>query len=129
MSQTLIADTVAAIGFLNNDKTLLASLQADDTIVIPIVVLGELFGGAEKSSRAEENRKRIDIFSAKRRVLIPDIQTAKIYGRLISELRKKGRPIPQNDAWIASFALQFQMPVLTRDAHFENADGLQIRRW
>lgn len=129
MSQTLIADTVAAIGFLNNEKALLDSLQPDDAVVIPIVVLGELYGGAEKSSRVEDNRRRIDTFSAKRKILLPDLQTAKIYGRLIADLRRKGRPIPQNDAWIAAFALQFQMPVLTRDAHFENVDGLQIRGW
>jgi tRNA(fMet)-specific endonuclease VapC len=40
-----------------------------------------------------------------------------------------GRPLPENDIWIASVCLENNAPLLTRDAHFENIQDLQIINW
>ncbi len=32
--------------------------------------------------------------------------TAKVYGKIKSQLKMKGKPIPENDIWIASLAQQ-----------------------
>ena len=39
-------------------------------------------------------------------------------------LRKKGKPIPTNDIWIASVAFQHGFPLVTKDRHFEHISGL-----
>jgi tRNA(fMet)-specific endonuclease VapC len=129
MSQTLLLDTVAAIGFLNDDTDLIASLTGTEQASIPIIVAGELYAGAEKSSKATENRTRIDDFISRRQLLIADQETARVYGRIVLQLRQKGRPIPQNEMWIAALALQHDLIVLTRDAHFQAVDNLRLRGW
>ena len=38
----------------------------------------------------------------------------------MNELYAKGRPIPQNDIWIASIAIQYELILITRDKYFDN---------
>jgi tRNA(fMet)-specific endonuclease VapC len=45
--------------------------------------------------------------------------TAQYYGKIKDGLRLKGRPIPENDIWVAAAAMQYGLPVATRDAHFD----------
>jgi tRNA(fMet)-specific endonuclease VapC len=61
--------------------------------------------------------------------MLCDRATARQYARISHQLRKKGRPIPQNDLWIAALAVQHHQTVLTRDAHFNHIDGLLIKSW
>jgi tRNA(fMet)-specific endonuclease VapC len=63
------------------------------------------------------------------KLLLCDEQTARQYGRISQQLRKKGRPIPQNDMWIAALALQHGLTLVTRDAHFSHIDGLLLQDW
>jgi len=51
-------------------------------------------------------------------VLYADRETIEVYARLFAELRGAGTPIPTNDLWIASLAVQHQLTLATRDAHF-----------
>ncbi|MXZ01781.1 type II toxin-antitoxin system VapC family toxin [Candidatus Poribacteria bacterium] len=44
-------------------------------------------------------------------------------------LRRRGRPIPNNDIWIAAIALQHDLVLVTRDAHFDEVESLQTERW
>jgi predicted nucleic acid-binding protein len=53
-----------------------------------------------------------------------DKEIADRYGRLIKILRKQGTPIPTNDVWIASAALEKGAKLLTFDAHFNNIPGI-----
>jgi tRNA(fMet)-specific endonuclease VapC len=41
----------------------------------------------------------------------------------------KGRPIPENDLWIAAIALEHDLIVATRDAHFGEIDNLKVEMW
>lgn len=40
------------------------------------------------------------------------------------QLRRKGRPIPTNDIWIAAQALQTGADLISFDAHFGEIDGV-----
>jgi len=44
-------------------------------------------------------------------------------------LLAKGRPIPENDVWIAALARQHDLVLVTRDEHFAEVDGLTLARW
>jgi predicted nucleic acid-binding protein len=59
------------------------------------------------------------------------IQTnpAQWYARVLKGLTSKGRPIPDNDVWIAATAFQHNLTVLTRDSHFDEVDNLPIESW
>jgi tRNA(fMet)-specific endonuclease VapC len=98
-------------------------------IFTPSIVLGELYYGARKSTRVPENLARIEEFAARSTVLVCDTETARRYGEIKDRLRQKGRPIPENDIWIAAIALQYELTLVARDAHFENVDDLKVETW
>lgn len=126
-SDAHLLDTNAAIAFLKGDPAVLKFAQTN--LIVPSIVIGELYLGAEKSARVTENLQRVDEFASQRVILGCDVETARWYGRVAYQVRRKGRPIPQNDIWIAAIALQHNLTLLTRDAHFNEVDGLAIAGW
>ncbi len=59
--------------------------------------------------------------------LLPDEETCELWSRVRDDARRKGRPIDVADAWIAATALQFALPLLTRNARdFEFIDDLEL---
>ena len=57
-------------------------------------------------------------------VLAPDEQTTFFYADVYAYLRKKGRPIPTNDLWIAALVIQHQLVLFDRDSDFDNLPQL-----
>jgi tRNA(fMet)-specific endonuclease VapC len=96
---------------------------------VPSIAIGELYYGAYKSARVEANRTRIDKFVSTYAVLACDAVTAVLYGQIKNRLRQKGRPIPENDIWIAAIAQQYQLTLVSRDEHFREVDGLLVETW
>ena len=92
-------------------------------------MLGELFFGAAKSGRPSENTAKVERFAAGRAVVSCDPEVAREYGRLKQRLKQKGRPIPENDIWIAAVAKHHGMVLVTRDGHFDEVDDLQTTKW
>jgi tRNA(fMet)-specific endonuclease VapC len=128
MNDAFLLDANAMIARLNEDNSVIRVLAATEIFVASIVI-GELVFGAYKSSRVEENIQKIDAFIQGRRILVCDLETARIYGRIRNQLRTKGRPIPVNDTWIAAVALQHNLTLLTRDEHFKEVDNLPLASW
>ena len=62
-------------------------------------------------------------------VLACDAETAQHYGQIKNRLRAKGRPLPENDIWIAALALQHGLILVSRDAHFNEIAGLSVVAW
>jgi tRNA(fMet)-specific endonuclease VapC len=54
---------------------------------------------------------------------------ARQYGVIKNALRAKGRPIPENDIWIAAIAMQYHLTLVARDGHFQEVDGLVVGQW
>jgi len=61
--------------------------------------------------------------------LVCDARTAQAYGQIKNSLRAKGRPIPENDIWIAALGKQHSLTLITRDAHMGEVEGLAIEGW
>jgi predicted nucleic acid-binding protein len=59
-------------------------------------------------------------------VLLIDIKIARNFGDIFSSLRKKGRPIPTNDIWIAACCLSVGGVLLSADSHFLEVDQIQV---
>lgn len=130
-SRQHLLDTNVLIAALEEDSEVLAAMEATGTesLLVPATVLGELHYGARKSARIEENLRRLEAFAESSNVLSCDATTARIYGATRDALRRKGRPIPENDVWIAVGALQHDLILVSRDSHFEHVEGLRLERW
>ncbi len=99
-------------------------LRHCEAVFLCVPVLGELKYGAQASARVESNLARLDQFAGALVVLDCDVDTAAVYASTKFSLRKKGRPIPENDVWIAAIARQHDLTLMTRDGHFEEIEGL-----
>lgn len=123
-----LLDTNAAIAVLEERHTL-PGVSGEVEVFLSLVSLGELFFGAFKSTRIEANLERVQRLAVACPAVPFDEETAKVYGRLKSELRRKGRPIPDNDLWIAANAVQHDLVLLTKDEHFDEVEGLRHETW
>ena len=129
MSGRYLLDTNIIIALFAGEKTVLDAAQEAEEIFIPAIVIGELYYGAENSSKRQANLTRIDSFVEVNVILDCDASTARWYGRVKQELKIKGRPIPENDIWIAALALHYDLSLVTRDGHFDEISSLDIRVW
>ena len=78
--------------------------------------------------RVQDNLARIDDFASNNVVLACDTETARRYGEMKERLRARGRPFPERYR-IAAIALQHELTLATRDAHFEAVEGLRLAAW
>jgi len=101
----------------------------ESELFVSTTVLGELYFGALKSAQPAANLAGIEQFASSIRLLDCDPVTAKHYAEIRMRLRSKGRPIPDNDIWIAAVALQYGLALATRDGHFREVDGLSVESW
>src|SRR5918911_1643856 len=115
MSGRFLLDTNIVIALWANDVAVTSQLAVASEVFVPIIVLGELYYGARKSAWSAQNLARIDAFAARSSILVCDLTTAQQYGESKNALRAKGRPIPENDVWIAAVALQYSLTLATRD--------------
>jgi tRNA(fMet)-specific endonuclease VapC len=90
-------------------------------IHIPLIVLAEQRAGFAHGSAREKNERVLTRFlnTPGVFVLVPDEQTTFFYADLYAYLRKKGRPIPTNDLWIAALVVQHNLVLFDRDADFD----------
>jgi len=124
-----LLDTNIVIGLFANEYHIINNIRSSEAIFIPAIVIGELFYGAENSSKKEVNKNKIEEFANESTVLECTIETARQYGRIKSKLKYKGTPIPENDIWIAALSIQNDLILITRDKHFEFVEGLRVEKW
>ena len=129
MNGSFLLDTNIVIPFFDGNQDIVEKIDQAYEIFIPAIVIGELYYGAFKSSKQLKNIERIDNFKPHVSILDCDEFTAKIYGQFKHELKSKGKPIPENDIWIAALAKQYDITLVTRDKHFENLDNLIFELW
>jgi tRNA(fMet)-specific endonuclease VapC len=123
-----LLDTNIVVPILNQNPELEKHIRRL-TLYIPVIVLGELYYGAQKSDQTAANRARIEVFKTRCTILLCDETTAGIYGEIKEKLTAKGRPLPENDIWIAAIARQHSLTLVTRDDHFQQIDNLQTEKW
>jgi tRNA(fMet)-specific endonuclease VapC len=124
----VLLDTNVLVDFFAGDPETVEAFQRSRTLSINTIVLGELLGGFALGSRVEANRRLLSRFlsSSRVRVLPLAAETADHYADVYARLRRKGRPIPSNDMWIAASAREYGLVLFTRDVHFRDVDGLLV---
>ncbi|RKO65748.1 MULTISPECIES: type II toxin-antitoxin system VapC family toxin [Desulfofundulus] len=129
MSGKFLLDTNIVIALFAGDESVQEKLMEANKVFVPCIVLGELYYGAHKSSQVEKNLARLAEFASSSTVVACDTGTAREYGLIKDQLRKKGRPIPENDIWIAAISRQYDFVLVTRDVHFSEIEDLKIEKW
>ncbi len=99
-------------------------------LCISTVTLGELYYGAEKSARTEQNLEVIEGFAARLEVLPFEAGDAAHFGQLRAELAIRGTPIDPYDAMIAGHARARGLVLVTNNLReFQRVPGLRLENW
>jgi tRNA(fMet)-specific endonuclease VapC len=125
----MILDTNALSAFIDGEPTVGARLSTEVHVAIPVIVLGEFRYGISGSRHRGKYEQWLTDHLPEFDVLSVTQPTTLAYARVRASLKKLGRPIPANDAWIAALALQHRLPVMSRDEHFSTVPGLRRETW
>ena len=122
----ILLDTNAYTAFKRGEQSAIEIIRLAETVGLSTIVLGELLSGFSAGRQEAKNRSELAAFLDSSRVLIipVDDKTAEYYAHIYLSLRRKGKPIPTNDLWIAAAALQHGLTVFTHDSHFFEIDGV-----
>jgi tRNA(fMet)-specific endonuclease VapC len=84
------------------DTNAVSALLAGDPVHLPVVVIGEYRYGLLGSHFRGHLQGLLETLLRESFVLRVDEVTAETYSHVRDELHRKGRPIPENDIWIAA---------------------------
>jgi tRNA(fMet)-specific endonuclease VapC len=125
----VILDTNSLSAFADDAPAAVAAVGRADKVFVPVIVLGEYRYGIAHSSRRREYEEWLEQFLLLCTVLDVTRRTTAWYSDIRSELRRVGKPIPANDAWIAALCREHDLPLLSRDTHFDRVKGLKRLTW
>jgi tRNA(fMet)-specific endonuclease VapC len=112
-----------------NVLTRFQKLEPGDA-AISVITWGELLYGAEKS---KQRRKALELLAEFKTFVpvLPIPETAgNAYGIIRATLESQGRPIGNNDLWIAAHAKAAGLTVVTNnEREFRRIAGLKVQNW
>ncbi len=107
-----------------------AELAKGNRVGIAAPVLAELAFRAEGSPFRDKNILRLRQALGLWRLWLMDVEGAFEYGRIAFELRRRGRPMGQNDITIAAIAISLgNATVVTMDSDLAAVPGLRVENW
>ncbi len=127
MKKVLI-DTSSYSHLLRGDEKVLFAISKADVVHMSVFVIGELHAGFKGGARELENKELLNQFVERTtvHVLNATTETAEIFGQLKHDLKTAGTPVPINDIWIASHAIETGSVIVTYDNHFKSIKGLRL---
>ena len=125
----MILDTNALSAFADDLPSVVKQIGAAEDLYVPTIVLGEYRFGIATSRR----RRDYEAWLARGRAfwnILPVVEDTTVhYAMIRQELRKAGTRLPANDVWIAAIARQHDLPILTRDDHFDAVASITRLSW
>jgi tRNA(fMet)-specific endonuclease VapC len=121
MAVEIAIDTNRYRDFVDGVPEAVAMLRSSARIHVPLIVMAELRAGFAVGTRGAENERVFEQFLHRSRVavLTPTMETTRHYATIFRELRAAGTPIPTSDVWIAALVIQYELPLFSRDSHFD----------
>src|ERR1043166_1173402 len=92
-------DTSAAVDYLRPDRVSPPPLLEAEEVFLPLPVIGELYAGAFSSARQDENLLAISKFVKTSIVLLPTIDSARLYGQVRATVSAGITCSKVNDLW------------------------------
>ena len=122
----VLLDTNAYVELRRGNPAVAELVRSAERVLFSAIVAGELLYGFQNGKRFQQNLRELSAFLDSPFVTFLDanLVTADRFGRIAAALRKKGRPLPTNDIWIAAHALETGADLVSFDQHFEHIDGL-----
>jgi tRNA(fMet)-specific endonuclease VapC len=127
-----LLDTNVCVYLLNGNSVLEKKVKKIGvySLAIANVVLAELYFGAYNSKKVKENIKRIELFKNNLLILSDSEESARLFGKIKTDLRSKGIVIEDFDILIASLSFIHNMTLVTNNTdHFLHIDGLKVENW
>ena len=125
----MILDTNALSAVADGQASAIDLVARAERLAVPVIVLGEYRLGIAQSRHRASYESWLQEWIAVVPVLNIDEETTHPYAAICLDLKKKGKPIPANDLWIAALCRQHSLPLLSRDRHFDLVSGLQRLNW
>ncbi len=125
----MILDTNALSAAADRDPAALEVIASAGRLSVPVIVLGEYRLGIAQSRHRTDYENWLQEWVAAVNVLDIDEETTHYYAAIGLELKRKGKPIPANDVWIAALCRQHALPVVSRDRHFDVVAGIRRIDW
>lgn len=123
-----LVDTNVIIRFFKGQTELFSLFDDMENLYISSITVGELMYGAELSKKSDFNRENYFCFCQQMKVLYPDLEIAKSYGIIKASLKSKGKPIPENDIWIAATCHAADLILITADSDFDFVDEISVEK-
>lgn len=127
-----LLDTNTCIAFLKNNAQVVSHIErvGIDALCLCSVVKAELWFGACKSERVQDNQQKLRAFFEVFDSLPFDDLAVEHYGDIRAKLSKMGTPIGANDLLIAAIAKSHQTTLVTHNTReFERVTGLILTDW
>jgi len=97
---------------------------------ISVITWGELLYGAEKSKQRKKALQLLEEFKSFVPVLPIPENAGNTYGVIRASLETKGKPISNNDLWIAAHAKAAALTLVTNnEREFQHVPGLKVQNW
>lgn len=125
----MILDTNALSAAADREPEALAVIASSERLSVPVIVLGEYRFGIAGSRYRQAYEDWLREWIAAVEVLDVIEETTRHYAEIGLELKQKRKPIPANDLWIASLCRQHNLPIVSRDRHFDLVRGVRRIRW
>lgn len=124
----ILLDTNAYAAFKEGNTDIVNILRHADKIGMSAIVLGELISGFSAGTKYQKNMMELHHFlNTTRLTVFPvDEVTCTFYAKIYANLRRKGKPIPTNDLWIAATTLQHGYKLCSFDKHFSVIENLIV---
>lgn len=125
-----LLDTNAIIALMKGKPRLVARLRQyhPSDFAVPSVVLHELYYGACKSARVDENRRRVE--ELRFEILAFDHEDARSAGEIRAMLELSGQSIGAYDVLIAGQAVARELVLITRNMReFGLVENLRAENW
>lgn len=104
--------------------------QNASRLCVSSITAAELYFGAAKSSRPEQNLHVVEDFLSRLTVLNYDLEAAAQFGDIKATLQRNGNIIGENDIHIAAHARSRGLVVVTNNMReFERVDALRVVNW
>ena len=101
-----------------------------DELCISVITLAELEYGVFNSSNPDRNQLALTLFLAGIEIVPFDDDAAIEYGRIRTDLKRRGTPIGANDLLIAAHAKSRGLVLVTNNTReFERVEGLDLEDW
>lgn len=128
-----VLDTNAVIGLIGGKSKTLVKRILDSplgSIGVPSIVVHELYFGAQKSARVQQNLETLRLILADFPILDFDLADAFSAGEIRAALVAKGTPIGPYDVLIAGQAKTRKLVVITNNIkEFQRVEGLLVEDW